>query len=532
MLDPSLASPSLFASDPVQQTTRPATEAERTYLRGVNRLRVLRYVMFMGNVVAIGGVVGCLLWIAVGLFIDGTLIPSLLVCVLTLALVVGVSFAWGRPVLAFLRMPPMLCIPKDLRVLCFYDTVLTVNHATRPYLNIFALRARRSQIEIPSHWERHIITDRRLSGQAERCEVASLPGASGQVLRLPLRSKYGHQRIDPTFSDLGDFVLRLGDLSIAEEMKAGLPVVRAQEPLMIFGMALGVVGLFASLVCWILISDLTQQVEAHENRIARITERYHRGEAVPMAALEARGLRGLAPDPEFGERVVHAAPVSFHKVSLSDAGAPFYLSDSEIAAMTEISSVFPLTLPGLDPIAPTAIAGYRAQLMQKAEALAAQAPQAHWLRKTIEALPDTQIAQQMRALPYTNAADPAFVSAVQPVPVIYAGSGVASPYAYKRPHCSVGTLLCGQNDAIESEDAPIFVLQRQQILMQDGSDLASLAEARARVADLKVLAWPDRAIAVCALLVLVSVGVGGLWALANLRLRRWYRGRAVGGRQG
>ncbi|MBL3597242.1 hypothetical protein JMM63_16995 [Rhodovulum sulfidophilum] len=502
------------APDPTRTKRRFATAEERSYLRRLRRL------IFATTFVWPGLAIGVLAWIGIkARALNGYVVSALVF--LTLCVLVGVFVfsGWGAALVGVLRMRPALRVPDDLQVEVSGDSLRAIVHPTRDSTNIFTLGRSRDLVEIPFHWERDLVADGLLPGHDQHIEVARLPDASGEVLRLPMSSRYGRARIDPTLPDLGVFLLRLGDRSIAPEMRAGLPLLRAQDTILRLGFGAGLLGLLACLVCWIAVDDRLDEMAGLRSTVTRIVGTYGGGAEIPAEALAARGLDDLRPDPEFGHRLLHAGPVSFRTVSLSRGADPFLMRDEEIVAVNRIGRVFPFKLVGVASAEPALIADYRDQLMKRARSLSAVMPD---LPDRITALSDALIASQLRAMSFGSPPDSDFVEAVLPRPTIRTPRR-SSFLISLEPSCLMQDFLCGQRDPAEAYENPVFVSGPRGIVLRDGADLDRLAEARDRLREMEAETWPSIAMAVCAISVLLPVLCLLAWAEANRRIRRWYR---------
>ncbi|OLS42609.1 hypothetical protein [Rhodovulum sulfidophilum] len=522
MNDPSRAPsfPSSSAPDPTRTRRRFATAEERSYLRRFNRLRRLRRLIFATTFVWPGLAIGVLAWIGIeARALDGYVVSALVFLALCVLVGVFVFSGWGAALVGVLRMRPALRVPDDLQVEVSGDSLRTIVHPTRDSTNIFTLRRSRDLVEIPFHWERDLVADGLLPGHDQHIEVARLPDASGEVLRLPMSPRHGRARIDPTLPDLGVFLLRLGDRSIAREMRAGLPLLRAQDTILRLGFGAGLLGLLACLVCWIAVDDRLDEMAGLRSTVTRIVGTYGAGAEIPAEALAARGLDDLRPDPEFGNRLLHAGPVSFRTVSLSPDADPFLMSDEEIVAVNRIGRVFPFKLVGVASAEPALIADYRDQLMKRARSLSAVMPD---LPDRITALSDTLIASQLRAMSFGSPPDSDFVEAVLPRPTIRTPRR-SSFLISVEPSCLMQDFLCGQRDPAEAYENPVFISGPRGIVLRDGADLDRLAEARDRLREMDAETWPSIATAVCAISVLLPVFCILAWVEANRRIRRWYR---------
>ena len=512
---------SVSLPEPPVQTSRLATDDERRYLRRFNRLRLLRYLMFLSHFAVAGAVVGGVLWLAAEVLLGGDPVPGVIMLVLTGLALSVVSWQWGPALLGVLRMRPMLRIPTEVEVVCFQDTLATVAHPTGYAQNIFTSLLRGRLLELPSHWEEGLIENGFLPRRTMAFEVAQLPGASGGVLRLPMLRRITRDRIDAILPDLGAFVLRLDDRSIDREMRARLPLMRAQYPMAALAFGAGVIGLFVCLGCWVYLEDRSEAVDRLEREITRIEQRYGGGGTLSVPDLAGRGFGPLRPDREFGDKVLHAGPLSLRKVSLWRGEVPFYLTDAETEAVARIAAVFPDAIPGSDPAGSDLITAYRAQLSGRASALAATAP---WLPDAVAALSDALVERQMRALPYGNAADRSFLAAVLPRPTVLAPRS-GSPYLQGAGmSCSMKDVLCGQRSEAMGFETPIFVGWRDGLTLRDGEDLTRLDEARKELSALQAETWPFYAVAACIFSVLVPLSLFASWYLARRRIRLWRQG--------
>lgn len=499
-------------------TRRRATEEELRYLRRFNRIRLLRHVMFAANFILYGALFGLILWLS-GLIASMGSVMIALGAAMAL-LMGGLWFWWWRPVLPdFLRTRLLLRVPDRVEVVCFRDKLGVTYHPTWTTDSIVVTRGR--IVEFPPHWESE--GARLWEGDAP-LEIARVPGASGKVLRLPILMKPGRHRIDAILPDLGDFVLRAGDLSIAKEMRAGLPLLRAHTAPAVFAFSAGVIALLAGLTFWVLTDMRDDDAEQLQLKIAGITWAYEGGE-VPADALAARGIAGLRPDPEFGARALHAdAPLTVYEVSLTPNGEVFYLTEGEFAVAVRMSAVAPGTLPGSRGADPELIAEYRALLMRRAEALAPRAPGAPAL---VAALPDDLVAAQLLALSWSNRPDKRFFIALLPEPVI-SRAAAGSPYlTVVRPPCYPGDVLCGQREKPQTREAPFFVMEDQRITMRRGAEAEHLAKLLAEQRALEAQTWQVTGLKACAAVILLAALALLICYLARERVRRWHRETGV-----
>lgn len=514
--------------DHTSPTSRLATPEERLYLRRFNRIRLIRYLMFWAIFAFFGAIFGVLFWLPVLFFIDNDRVGAVIMLGLVLMAVTVYFYMWGRALIGLIRMRPILRVPAQVEVVCFHDHLTTLFHETHSTTNIFMLRARRMLLELPSHWEDMAIERQeqqewqRDGGKLLSIEVARLSGASGKVLRLPMYGKIqqgSHRRTDATLPDLGDFVLRFGDLSIAQEMRARLPLIRAHDSFLIFTLIITFLALFSTVAHWSLQSDRDEKKAMLAAEISIIVDKYDAGESVPAEGLAARGIEGLRPDAEFGQRVVHAATATFREVALPHNPQIFYLTEAEFSSIIQVSTIFPQNLSGYSTPSARLIAEYRDRLAARIDALGTVMPD---IAQKVADLPDAVVAGQLRALSLSNTPDPNFAAALLPQPMIVPNTDVNPFFIRPRVFCQSADSLCGQRVAAVAHDGIIFTAQDGVVVLQQGSDFRHLARRRAELSALNADTRLDRALTVSmAIALLAGAGVLSCW-MARGRIREWY----------
>lgn len=501
-------------------TSRLATPEERRYLRRFNWIRLMRHLMFGANFVFFGALAGVFIWLAAMMFFKGDTGQALFMSALSLVLP-SVYFFWWRPALPdLIRLRPVLRIPAQVEVVCFRDRLTTIAHETSWVQNIYSLRARQPLLELPSHWEA-MVSERQEDSYVEfPVEVARLPGASGKVLRLRMFSETRSYRVDPTLPDLGDFVLRFGDLSIAQEMRAGLPVIRANDSFGLFAFVTMLLGLFAALFSWIWLDHHNADAVKLASTIEGISAIYDGGAPVPAEALSARGIDGLHPDAEFGQRALYATPVTLYEVTLPHGMQSFYLTEDELSSILRISAIYPRNLTGYDQPAAELVEEYRALVTTQIGAFEAIPPA---MAQTAAALPDAVIARQLRALSLGNTPDRDFVAALLPQPMIVPPTETNPYFVRPQPFCHPGDTICGQRDAPVTYADVVFTAQDGAVVLQTTADLQQLAEKRAELAALDADVSQYRMLQTSGSIALLAA-MGWLSScLASWRIRRWHR---------
>ncbi|MBK4215127.1 hypothetical protein JJJ17_04230 [Paracoccus caeni] len=236
--------------------------------------------------------------------------------------------AWGRSLLAFVRVSHRLRLPTEPRI-AFFDTRLEVmSHPTAGLQNIFAINGR--PVDIPKHWEKEIIKRFGENRYGLRCRAGllRLEGASDEVIRFSARRENVFERIDSVFPDLGTVVVALDDLSIASETEARLPLIRAQQPMLAFGI---VSMILAGLFAWVLwaMQDISQdKVEAmRRDLMGQAT-----AQLLDVEGLARRGFRDLQIEP--GEvQLISGAAFEAVRVQVQGEDLPRLLLPGEAEAL-------------------------------------------------------------------------------------------------------------------------------------------------------------------------------------------------------
>lgn len=236
--------------------------------------------------------------------------------------------AWGRSLLALVRATHRLRLPTEPRV-AFFDTRLDVmSHPTAGLQNIFAINGR--PVDIPKHWENEIIKQFAEHRYGLRCRVGllQLEGASDEVIRFSARRENVFERIDSIFPDLGTVVVALNDLSISSEAEARLPLVRAQQPMLVLGIvSMILAGLFAW-VLWAMQDISRDKVEAmRRDLMGQATT-----QLLDIEGLARRGFRDLQIEP--GEvQLISGAAFEAVRVQVQGEELPQLLLPGEMEAL-------------------------------------------------------------------------------------------------------------------------------------------------------------------------------------------------------
>lgn len=162
-------------------------------------------------------------------------------------------------------------------------------------------------------------------------------------------------------SDLGDIVVGLNDLSIDREMRARLPLIRANSLVGALALVTGLAALCLGLLWEVtagMDADRRTQMEMREAQLA-----YDVGpvDQLDLAALQDRGAAGLAVPPEYGGGIVTASHLDYVEIA-GPGGQVDYIAPDDLAAMRRAIRVFPDLLPGRNPLKPADIADYRQKI--------------------------------------------------------------------------------------------------------------------------------------------------------------------------
>ncbi len=397
------------------QRARPATPAEIRFLRRYNWVRLARLLLFWFFALMVIGAIGLLHGLLV-MSAEGSLWAALLVAVPLLVLDWVFLRKWGPPLLAALRVRPLLPVPADLQVSELRTQLSAIAHRTSFESNIFVVDGQ--LVDVPGHWEDRVAT--RLATHPARrmtIRVASLPRSRNEVIRLPI-NRIGRYplKADLLLRDAGNILVGVDELSIEQEMQARLPMLRAHPGTwviaLLLAVAAGITGLF-----WDTQSDeharLLQQAQ---QRQAELEARYFSGARVDIDALRARGFPALVAVEGTEGRVVRAASMDVLTVALSAQAPHHLLMPAELAPIQRATRVQPRTLPGRSPIADGQIDEFRAALQG---AVGTQDAASARVQRILAELPDAMIGAQIRAQADRNSSDPAFVAALMPQPPLH-----------------------------------------------------------------------------------------------------------------
>ncbi len=473
---------------------RPATAAERRFLRRYNLIRLLRmfwfwltFLMVLGALAAVHGFVLMLYSMAD----PGQTVPLLVAGAAMLLLMVLDGFLlsrWGASLGRALRMRPVLRVPQDLQVLEFDRAPLaSEDYRSDEFNTLFSLGD--DSVDIPNHWLAELLRRERESGGDPYPQIAivRLQGAQNRV--LPIQLQYGAKPLgfdrrlpNLVLSDLGDIVVGLNDLSIDREMRARLPLIRANSLVGALALVTGLAALCLGLLWEVtagMDADRRTQMEMREAQLA-----YDVGpvDQLDLAALQDRGAAGLAVPPEYGGGIVTASHLDYVEIA-GPGGQVDYIAPDDLAAMRRAIRVFPDLLPGRNPLKPADIADYRQKILDHVGAGvgAAATPAYRRVAALIGQMPDALIERQLRSQADFSQPSQAFVQALMPQPAM---GRMQDRYPAPRRglrNCLGDDARCDPISTASRWQNPAFRRVGDRIEVFSGSHLTELAALRAEL---------------------------------------------------
>lgn len=508
-----------FDADPDSlppHSTRPATPEERRFLRRYNLIRLLRIFFFWLGASLVLGMVAAVHALCVLPLMDGNWVLLAILAALLLFLDWTFLRQWGKPLLQALATRPLLRIPRDLQIAQFSAPFGAQLHPTNHETNIFM--AGPMVVELPGHWENNIA--RRMNESQDmlqpRIALARLPDAHNRIVRLPMRpNRYSSRRGDILLRDIGNIVIGWDDLSIDREMRARMPVIRANPDLMMPIILAGCVAL----LCYLISSSEADRVETKrdniQSQLSRLTDEHLSGSAVDMDGLARRGFTGLTAPPAYDGRVVIADPFDYVPVGRGPGRNALYLRPEELAPIPGLANVLPHRIPGSVRPDASMIADYRAQLEKRSGTPAMLA--------ALRAMPDGLVGAQLMARANGSRAAPAFVDALLPRPMIEAEDPPAYLIVAPIYPCTwIGT-ICAARAAPKTWQAPAFKTVDGRIRLFHASELDRIPSLKADLDRIKgdtsaAIWWRAMTVAACLGIALLLIGLA-----AARRLRRFYR---------
>ena len=491
-----------------------ATPEEVLYLRRFNRIRLLRYVMFWLNIALFAGlpllVVGYMLSIALqlklslGLFMGGMS-----------AIIVFVLGMWLRQVFPqFLHVRPWLKIPDKVEVFGFTDTLAIMQPHPSVIVDIYTFFRRRLYVEAPFHWMESLEKEEGGSEKERRFEVAHVPGATEAVYwqKTAGSNEAGlYRRVDAVITDIGSHILKMDNYSIAADMKAHLPVLRAHSRMLklaIGGIFVMGIGLVLSGAYWFSNQDYLADLRRQIDETLPV-----QGE-VPLAALKARGLTGLRPDPELGTRLIHGEkPLTVVRVSRHRDDRPVLLTGDEFRTLRE--TLGKGTSPRWDYYqTPRQRLG---QLQAAADRIAAVSPQ---LAGRVRVLSAAEDDNRSKSKGYCGVIRSYLADHWPKVQLVRGNERWSTTVVLLNRECLPIDSRHDKAGSRETFDQPVFYMQGDKIRIGTAAQVAEYHEMRATLQTAEARIWPLVPIAACALGILLMLWVWWAHHLAKIRVRR------------
>ena len=378
-------------------------------------------------------------------------------------------------------------------------------------------------IDVPGHWEDEVLrrVQARRNGSPSRFMVAKLQGSKNQIIRLPMRNpNLPSTRVDMVLRDMGVIAVGLDKLSIQEEVKARLPVLRGHPGTFFLGLLLALVAAVVLMVGRQHADEHQLQLTKLQDEVVRLQKRYLSGGRVALDALQARGYEDVAYLPESDEKVATSAAFEGVVVSESRNSAPFLLSQTEWQDIQRASFLSPREIPGYGPIKPVVSEKYRQRLIGW---LAGERPGLTRLREAVRKMPRAVVEKQLRALAHGNTPDPSYISALLPKPFVYPGEA-GSPYPGSGV-CQAGTALCRVGaEKIVWWSAPAFIMDTQdEIRVVNHPDVARVFEQQDKLTAMQQLPSDSVLQQVAIALGILALACWLLYWHARRALKRYWR---------
>lgn len=490
-----------------------ATPPERRYIVRHMRMRFLRWLGFWVWTVCLLSLLLAANLFVVRLALDDQKIWMVgLFAVAVLALDVLYARYFGPPLRRMLRVRPWLRVPRTVDVLESQGSLRwRALHRDDATPCIFVGD---HPVDLPDHW---------FSPAADLGEtgfrLAVLPGATGEAIRIVMRSTpmphgpFARRRIDAVFRDPAHLVIAMGPHAIDDEVRAGVPAIRAAMVWTDLILLLAV----AAVLAWSWQGNRARDLEmihaGHAAATARVDARIGDVEAIDVEALRARGLENVVAMTGQAGRIVTVDAFDAVLVGWTRDAEPALIHENELQAIRAVAQVLPTTLYRDQP-PPAAIDAYRQRLRKRLDALADVPTD---LRARVDTVPDAVVGAQMLALAGPRP-DPEFLEALAPSPRLTLpppeDALVAQPVAQCR------------QDGICRHRVPAGVLDRPALLQRggvlevhDARTLAPVPFAPPRALEREVERWRILAMSLTGLPVAILL----LWLPAWWRVRRHLR---------
>ena len=510
--------------------SRPATEAERRFLRRYNLIRLISlFTTFfgMGFFVALVLLANGLLLFMLYDFRNGPIAQQIGFGIFILAVLVFLDFvvikAWGKPWLALMRARLTLPVPDVLEVTRWKSALFAVGHETSELLNIW--RQGDLPLLVPEHWEPAIanrLNNHERNPDDEVIEIVSLPGASNQVIRFLMRQRYSARRVDSVFQDFGHVVVGFDKLSVDKEIRARQPVIRSNT---MFGFLL-MVPLFVGLGLAIASAVISDGLESESRKLEwqSASELVLSGKSVDIDQLSSRGFTAIKTIPALKGKLITAAPEEMLEVRWMQGREAFIVLVHEKRLLDRVASYYPWSTYERSGDHEPDLARFREELLAATQVTGITEMQRSGIQQRIRSLPDSvleaqMLHQKMAGTPATN-----FLQAIEPMPKIMRAPDRTLTFVDPSMRCTkLGALCVSVRDREGVTSIPVLTAADSSLLLWPAALLDDLAAFESHAAKAEqtqtLIAWLSLAWKIC---VGLAVLILAMHLLARRRITRFY----------
>ncbi|MFS4417985.1 hypothetical protein [Maribacter sp. 2307ULW6-5] len=399
--------------------TRPLTQDETHYVRKSNWVRILAlldYVSYLAIVFSI--LLGLLLLIGISL---GTLISSPLLSGLV-RFGIPILLSLGFIALTWKRYPKRTKIWLSLKHLEAVELsgqlgiqIDPVDHTEKVY------KLNNTHFQIPPHWQPYIypiFKDGELLPKLSLWAVRRKDASNTAFSYL-----YRIRNIGTKMSRFQDYqyqALSCGPLSVKEDVRQGLPLIRGHHFWLAFAFVAAIVGIFGSIYLATQLENNNKEAQALENTVMHLEAELNLGQAMDAETLAERGLPLFTEDSTYGRQVLRPTePFDYVDVSFGHNNRPFLLTVEEYKIIMRASQVQPGVLLGHRPASAKILEDYRRAI---SGAIAKSTDVSEAMREKAKAsllgVDDATLEQQIRSYGDRFQPDVAFASHFLPIPFI------------------------------------------------------------------------------------------------------------------
>ena len=431
------------------ETITHLSKAELKHLKKRNKLRALQLFRF---IFWVAFMISLPLGLLIGLSsevrkpIDFVFIFLVALCVLMLFFVWK---GWGKvgikPVLKMKWQLPL----NDVKVIELTGHFGVRVHPTSDNENLWTIN--NAIVDFPEHWALGL--DKIISNfnkpELVTFKVAKLPQATGDVARLPLRPNaqvnfFSNTRTDIVLPDPKYVVLEAGPFSIEKDISRGIPINRNNP----FFLQTGIFYLILSAIIgtsWYTVSDLEKQdITNIQRKIIRQESNIGLERSMDSKVFNNRDFPELSPHKDYGNKVLVGDSLKFVQVIQKNdpTQTPFILSVNEYRLIYRLATINTWVILGYGNTANSKhISEYRSQLLNAINKLKDIPEPLRALQKNnIQKLSNALIEKQLRSYGNRSEANPEFIAALLPKPLVQYSNGLTTPYCIQKPvFCTVNS---------------------------------------------------------------------------------------------